>query len=80
MRRVNQPDVLGRKYQTPARAVRRMLRVSQPFANHTDQMIMAVAMTIATFTTTKTAARKVSRFASVFRFRGSGRFVGILEP
>jgi hypothetical protein len=58
----------------------RMLRVSQPFANHTDQMIMAVAMTTATFTTTKTAARKVSRFASDFRFRGSGRFVGILEP
>jgi hypothetical protein len=43
-------------------------------------MIMAVAMAIATFTTTKSAARKVSRFASVFRFRGSGRFVGILEP
>jgi hypothetical protein len=44
---------------------------------HNDPMIIAKAMTSATLATTRRTVRKVSRFSWVFRFRGSGRFVGI---
>ena len=40
-------------------------------------MIIAQLMAIATFTTTKTTFINLSSISCVFRFRGSGRFVGM---